>query len=314
MSVREPGGDAEAEVEALAVELRDARRRGLDDLDLAGGRQVPVSAPVLERLARTHAGAEEGSRIPLIRRLLLDALDSWKAEGHPDEAEFVRNLFVTQDGGTPRPSSPGALKAAAQRATGLDEDAFDERRRATFRLFARYLLSFVAAEPAAAVPIPVLQTGSARQSKPRWVFAATGGAVALVALAVIVSTAGGRQGATGVPDAQTSAVSEPSTSLATFTFDALGGGSPFIRVFPGVTTSARDLVPNGTFRDRDKVQAVCKTTGRLVQSDPSVGEQPRQSDVWVQIIGSPGLEQYAPLTYGQVPETTLLELPPCPTT
>ncbi|SFP62947.1 hypothetical protein SAMN05660464_3760 [Geodermatophilus dictyosporus] len=57
--------------------------------------------------------------------------------------------------------------------------------------------------------------------------------------------------------------------------------------------------------------AVCRTTGRVVVSDPSVGERARQVDVWVQVIGSRGLTQYAPLTYGEIAANDLDRLPSC---
>ncbi|MGY1846963.1 hypothetical protein [Blastococcus sp. SYSU DS1021] len=83
----------------------------------------------------------------------------------------------------------------------------------------------------------------------------------------------------------------------------------YIRVFPGVGPD--DLIRNGTFTDSQTALAVCKTTGRLVVSDPSVGERPRQSDVWIQVIGSPGLTQFAPLTYGDIDQAALDQLPQC---
>ena len=103
----------------------------------------------------------------------------------------------------------------------------------------------------------------------------------------------------------------PDGRLLTFRFDALGGGSPYIRVFPGVQDTPADLVPNGGYNHGDVVPALCRTTGRLVTSDPSVGERPRESDIWVRIAGSPGQVQYARLTYGDMTPENLAALPDC---
>lgn len=93
--------------------------------------------------------------------------------------------------------------------------------------------------------------------------------------------------------------------LGTLTFDDLGGGSAIIGVYAGVQDRPEDRQRTGTFQSGDTVRAICQTTGRMVSSDTSVGERAQQSNVWVRIDGSPGVQQYASLTYADVSAATL---------
>jgi hypothetical protein len=99
--------------------------------------------------------------------------------------------------------------------------------------------------------------------------------------------------------------------LPKLVFDDLHGGSPLIQVYPGVTESAADKQPNGTFNDGDSVTAECKTEGRDVHSDINAGESDRSSDEWVRIQGSPGETQYATAVYVENPSELLAQLPNC---
>jgi hypothetical protein len=63
-------------------------------------------------------------------------------------------------------------------------------------------------------------------------------------------------------------------STAAFRFDDLRGGSSIVNVYPGVHDTAADRQLNGTFLSGQTTTATCKTTGRLVRSDPSAGERP----------------------------------------
>jgi hypothetical protein len=94
-------------------------------------------------------------------------------------------------------------------------------------------------------------------------------------------------------------------------FDDLHGGSSIIRVYPGVTESANDKESNGTFNDGDIVPAECKTEGRTVHSDPSVGEEDRTSSEWIRIHGTPGETQFATAVYVKSPSALLKKLPNC---
>lgn len=99
---------------------------------------------------------------------------------------------------------------------------------------------------------------------------------------------------------------------APLTFDYLGGGSKVIEVFPGVSNSLEDRRYDGTYYDGDQVTADCKTTGRKVSSNPSVGELPRQSDEWFSIEGpSPDGSYYVPAVYTEHPGQLWDELPNC---
>jgi hypothetical protein len=94
-----------------------------------------------------------------------------------------------------------------------------------------------------------------------------------------------------------------------FTFNDLNANSPTIEVYPGFTDLDEHEVPNGRFNDGDVVNAICKATGREVESVPP--EDLRISDRWVGIEGDPGEEQYAPLTYGDIALEDLEALPEC---
>ena len=117
----------------------------------------------------------------------------------------------------------------------------------------------------------------------------------------------------GSPPTGTAATSPLNADVGrpVFRFDALGGGSQVIRVYPGVGESLADRTHNGTYFSGDVVLAICKTRGRTVRSHPEVGERPRESDIWICIDGSPGMTQYATLTYGDMTRGDLEALPSC---
>ncbi|MEX5718199.1 hypothetical protein [Geodermatophilus maliterrae] len=297
MSTPATGGwDGERQIAALGVELAHVRARGLDSLDLPLGGHGPVAAPILELLARAYSDDWATARGPHIRQLLLDGLAAWQGQGHQSEAALVRRLFFPPDGTPADASLPGRLLDAAEEASGRSKASFEKHRRAAFRLFAAFLIDFVelGARAPSSLPPAVVSDGppAARGRRRRRLLRSATAVAGGVGVALVVGLH---------PDS--------AEASATFRFDALGGGSPYIRVFPGVGPD--DLVHNGTFMDGQTVPAVCKTTGRLVVSDPSVGERPRQSDVWVQIIGSPGLTQFARLTYGDIDPQALAALPEC---
>jgi hypothetical protein len=84
-----------------------------------------------------------------------------------------------------------------------------------------------------------------------------------------------------------------------------------VNVYSGGQDTAADRQPNGTFLSGQTTTATCKTTGRLVRSDPSAGERPRQSDVWLRVAAQAGQISYASLTYGDIDQEALAVLPPC---
>jgi hypothetical protein len=291
-------------VAALLVELTAARWRGLDYLDLDTHQYKPVKTPYLEELARRYANDWTSSRIALIRDLLRDALVAWRRQKYTKEAKFVRNLFFTKGGDTPGKYSTTDLLDAVKDASGLNKDAFDERRRAMFRLFARFLIRFVAEQTASSAPAEEQlgdrvdeddqpAQGHDRAARFRRLVIA-GVVIAAVAIGVIIWIATrGRE------------------STAVFTFDDLGGGSPIIQVYPGVTDKPEDKMANGSFEDGQTTTALCKTTGRMVHSVPADGELDEQSDVWVKVLGRSGMTHYATLVYGNMPPDVLASLPEC---
>jgi hypothetical protein len=309
MSDGEAPGEAAA---ALVDELTDARRRGLHRLDLDTRQYKPVQVPNLERLARTYADDQTSARIALIRELLDEALADWDHQRHHDEAQFVRDLFFGRESEPQANLQPKVLLDRVKTERGLDDDAFDEQRRAVFRLFARFLIGFVAAQqPAAAVEDPKEQETQRRGGWVPWALAG-GLAIALIAVLVtwLVTRPAEEDGGTPASGSSTSSL-EPGQGSAVFTFDALGGRSQYINVYPGVEDTPEDRVANGTFQHDQATTALCQTTGRLVRSDTSVGEEPRESDVWLQVLAQPGKTSYAPLTYGRIEQEALEALPQC---
>jgi hypothetical protein len=149
--------------------------------------------------------------------------------------------------------------------------------------------------------------------------AGVAGTAALTAFVLLVSGCGdssGNQDHSPAASGQTSGrtAGNPSShesGHAQLTFDYLGGGSKVIEVFPGVGNTPEDKKFDGTYYDGESVTADCQTDGREVHSDPSIGEQKRQSDVWFLIEGTPGETQYATAVYTQNPHQLTMELPEC---
>lgn len=116
-------------------------------------------------------------------------------------------------------------------------------------------------------------------------------------------------------DTNSSMAPAPSTEAGApgtlLTFDDLGGGLSIIMVYPGVKATTADRKFNGTYETGQVVSAICKTAGRLVVSNTTVGEASRQSSEWVQIEGTPGETQYATMTYADIAKDALSRLPEC---
>jgi len=251
--------------------------------------------------------------------LLVDGLAAWEADGHQSEAKLVRRLFFAPDGTPADESLPGRLLDAARRDCGRSKADFEKQRRATFRLFADFLSDYVelgARASRSAVPPEALSTlPPASSSRKRWPYVTGASAIAGgVVVAVVIGLredGGAPPPATSTSTSTASATASPAAAPALFTFDALGGGSSVIRVFPGVLGTPADLIANGTFFSGQSAPALCKIHGRLVSSDPTVGEQPRQSDLWVEVVGTPGQRQFARVIYGTIDQTALDRLPQC---
>jgi hypothetical protein len=139
--------------------------------------------------------------------------------------------------------------------------------------------------------------------------------IGALTLAVVASGCGGGEDrdASPAPVETTQQPMDTSTETegATLTFDDLGGGSSIIQVYPGVEDIPARKKFNGTYNDGDTVDAECKTKGRTVHSDTSVGEENRSSNDWIRIHGTPGETQYATAAYVEDPEQLLAQLPVC---
>jgi len=97
---------------------------------------------------------------------------------------------------------------------------------------------------------------------------------------------------------------------AGFSFDDLGGGSAVIQVYQGPSESAEDRIPNGTYLSGQTAIADCVTVGRLVTSDPSVGESLGASDKWVRLADTEP-PRYATTVYTNITDAALKGLPTC---
>lgn len=148
------------------------------------------------------------------------------------------------------------------------------------------------------------------------VFAVTGG---LTALALWASGCGNggtttvieRQPAPGNGDTPGQTVPHEHAN-AQLTFDYLGAGSTIIRVYPGVKNTPEDKQFDGTYPNGETVGAVCKTEGREVHSVTSIGEEPRQSNEWAEIVDTASSEpEYASFVYTTNPHQLMMELPDC---
>ena len=119
--------------------------RGLELLDLRTHNQSPVRADALHELAKRYTEAVQAwtpGRVGQIKTLLRDAVDAFSSQGQEAEARLIRDLFF---GDTQSPTkSAGELLQLARRRLGYEsEKRFAERRHATFRIFAEFLIRFV---------------------------------------------------------------------------------------------------------------------------------------------------------------------------
>src|SRR5690348_4361028 len=89
-------------IETLTDELRICRRRGLEQLDKNSHNQLPVSIPLLGRIASEFAVAhhyEVPGRIAQIKNLLRHAIDALEAED-PPHAAMLRGLYFGDSNST----------------------------------------------------------------------------------------------------------------------------------------------------------------------------------------------------------------------
>jgi hypothetical protein len=138
-------GDLDAD--AIAEELNVCRHRGLDWLDRSTTNQKPIRPAGLERLAVEYAAARRlGAigRIGQIKTLLRDGISELVRQGHPSDADLLRDLFFGESLDGPIPPQGVLLKRAQERFGDATPSLFRERRTNVMRSFARFLIGFVA--------------------------------------------------------------------------------------------------------------------------------------------------------------------------
>jgi hypothetical protein len=99
--------------------------------------------------------------------------------------------------------------------------------------------------------------------------------------------------------ANTQGSQSSATSHAILTFDALGGGSNVIEVYPGSADTAHDKTSDGTFEAGQTADVICEEPGRTVNSHPEEGERRRTSSIWYKIAAG-GQTYFATGTYADV--------------
>lgn len=342
------GGIEPVEAEDLAKELGRLRWRGLAYIDTR--RKDRLEIPLLEALARRHTADDRLNRVELLRRLLQDGLKAFEESGYKEDAQFARQLFFGDRHSTVLGRElAGVWLDTTRKASKLSDDKFDDRRRDVFLTFANFLLSLdsmVAKEsvdrdtddktgseraedssapspPALPLSAP-LDQGSPRQVRthrgmPLLATLVMGGGIliAIIIWVILQSRHPEDTQRQSVPSTSADNSQNGSGSTATspgrpvMTFDALGGGSSIIEVYPGVKDTPEDKRPNGTYKNGNTAGAICKVTGRSISSNTAAGERSRKSDTWIEIAGSPGAKQYAPLTYAAIAQSQLDALPNC---
>lgn len=143
------------------------------------------------------------------------------------------------------------------------------------------------------------------------VVAIVGGVITGLVLYVLVGagTSGSSSGGSSANPPASAAGS--CRTVAQFRFDDLGDTSiHVIEVYPGVGESPNDHTYDGTFVSGESTGICCKTSGRLVRSDPSSGEISRASDEWVRLAPA-APTRYATVVYGDISAKSLAALPAC---
>jgi hypothetical protein len=151
-------GGSSPRAKQVADELARCRQRGLDKLDQGqadehgrsgdreqrgDGRQRPVLAPELERLADLHArrqGITASDRVLKIKILLSAALEEYSASENADDARLIRSLLFSDLTLHVRKSA-GALLGEARRSFGEpSQSMFRDRFKKAFSNFAEFLV------------------------------------------------------------------------------------------------------------------------------------------------------------------------------
>jgi hypothetical protein len=127
----------------IAKDLGECRQRGLDWLDRRkGGRQLPVNAAALQRLAEyyvTASGLVAAGRVDQIKLLLGYGIEQYMLQGHAADANLIRDLFFGESmDGAIKP--PGELLRNARIRLGDTEGRFLERRGRALSSFAQFVV------------------------------------------------------------------------------------------------------------------------------------------------------------------------------
>jgi hypothetical protein len=104
--------------------------------------------------------------------------------------------------------------------------------------------------------------------------------------------------------------SSESAGAVTLTFNDLGAGSSVVKVYAGAQDTTSDRQATGRYYNGESLPALCVERGRPVHSVASLGEESRQSDLWVKVAGEEGSEQFATLVYADL-DAPVTNLPRC---
>lgn len=150
---------------AIAAELADCRKRGVESIDRRTHNQAPLALPQLDHLAlMTTASArnQERRRSARIKDLLRRALSAYGERHDPAEARLISDLFFGDSTSYVRRTAGELLDLAMAHAGEQNEERFRERRRVAFHDFAHFLIQYApeAADPVAKLaPSPASITG-----------------------------------------------------------------------------------------------------------------------------------------------------------
>jgi hypothetical protein len=302
-----------ARIVAIAREMTRIRQRGFDRLEFADRKQDRVSTSALEGVA-AELGFEGDDRAEVLASMLQEQLNALAESGRRYEADLVRRLLF--DDPASAPSTPQARLDGARLQARLTDGQFGNRQAAVFRDFATFLVAAVTPPEVSSLPAnddvdePVGVEEAWWRRRARLAVAIGAAVLALSALVVWAMRGNRPESPTGASESVSASSSQSTTPM--LKFNNYGSTlSNVISVYPGVTESPADEIPNGSFLNGDVVPAVCKLTGRTIPTDPHYGETPRTESTWIEVRGSPGTRQFASLTYATVSDTDLARLPIC---
>jgi hypothetical protein len=132
---------------ALSVQLADARKRGIERLDVESHNQHRLEVPGLDELAARYAAATRSrlrDRVPRLKYLLRDAIGAFSEEDETD-AKLIRALFFGDSQNRVTKSAGELLDIAQKESDYTSAVRFRHARNAAFDRFADFLPRFVAA-------------------------------------------------------------------------------------------------------------------------------------------------------------------------